>query len=235
MENLIFHVLNRGVEKRVIFKEDQDYKRFIRGLFEFNDKNSTENLSRFLIRSKKHNKSTDGQITTAKPFVERKPRKLLVRIHSFCLMPNHYHLLLSPLVENGISKFIQKLSIGYTHYFNKKHDRSGVLFQGKHKRIQVTNSPHLTHIPFYIHLNPLDIIEPEWREGIIKDTRGSLNFLKNYRWSSHLDYLGIKNFPSVTNREFLLDYFDGYSGYRSACEKWIKERKVRALDSSRLE
>jgi len=129
------------------------------------------------------------------------------------LMPNHYHLLLSPVAENGISLFMKKLNMGYAKYFNEKNNRVGALFQGKYKSIQVTEERHFLYLPYYIHFNPLDLAVPEWRRRSLVDTTTADEFLKGYRWSSHLDYLGIKNFPSVTNREFLLDLFEGTKGY----------------------
>lgn len=118
-------------------------------------------------------------------------------------MPNHYHLLLSPVVENGIALFMKKLSMGYTKYFNERYGRSGALWQGKYKRVLIERDSHFLYIPFYIHLNALDLVYPEWRTGQVKDIRKALEYLNTYRWSSHLDYNGIRNFPSITQRELL--------------------------------
>ncbi|MEK7077754.1 MAG: transposase, partial [Patescibacteria group bacterium] len=106
----LVHVLNRGVDKRTIFLDDEDRFRFIHDLFEFNDQGRVNNV--FYL----FNKYND----IASHYIERK-RKLLVDIHAFCLMPNHYHLLLSPRVDDGIVKFMKKLGIGYAKYFNIKY------------------------------------------------------------------------------------------------------------------
>ena len=96
-------------------------------------------------------------------------RKLLVEILVFTLMPNHFHLLLKQKQENGISKFMHKLGVGYSMYFNQKYERTGSLFQGTYKAIPVNNDSYFIHLPYYIHLNPLDLIEPKWKNGEIKN------------------------------------------------------------------
>ena len=84
-------------------------------------------------------------------------------------MSNHYHLLLTPAVENGIALFMKKINGGYVKYFNEKYERKGTLFEGKYKRIIIKNEAHFIHLPYYIHLNPLDLAAPEWRERKIKN------------------------------------------------------------------
>lgn len=192
----IFHTLNRGVDKRNIFLDEQDYLRFIHDLFEFNEQDWI-NTSFYSFHKSKDLRSRKK---------ERKPRKLLVDILCFCLMPNHYHLLLTPKIENGISKFMRKLNMGYAKYFNEKNNRKGTLFESRYKSVLVKEEPHFIHLPYYIHLNPLDLVAPEWRERKINNIRKAMEFLNSYRWSSHLDYLGKQNFPSVTNRNFLLNF-----------------------------
>lgn len=217
----IYHVLNKGVDGRKIFLGDKDYLRFIHDLFEFNDTKPVNNITYFF-----RNKSKD----IARPYINRQPRELLVEILAFCLMPTHYHLLLRPRFDNGISKFMKKLNMGYAKYFNEKYERKGTLFQGRFKSILVTNDAHFIHLPYYIHLNPLDLIAPEWREGKLSDYGKTTRFLESYRWSSHLDYLGNNNFPSVTQRDFLADFFGGNAKYRSSFEKWLKSLDSMDLD-----
>ncbi len=227
MEALIYHVLNRGVDKRKIFMNEKDYFRFIHNLFEFNNQDKVISNSYFF------NQLESSDIGCQK--IEKKPRKLLVKIHAFCLMPNHYHLLISPLVEDGIPRFMKKINMGYAKYFNKKYKRSGALFQGKYKYILIEKESHFIHIPYYIHLNPLDLVCPEWRDGKLKKSKDALNFLKKYRWSSHLDYAGNKNFPSVTQRDFLLDFFEGKEEYKRSIDEWLKNMDVSAVDGMTLE
>lgn len=214
-ENQLYHICNRGVEKREIFLGDKDRLRFVHDLFEFNDEDPVPNLAyHFNPASKK----LESQSVIEK---ERKPRKLLVEILLFALMPNHFHLFVRQKKEKGIVKFMQKLGTGYTNYFNKKYERVGSLFQGSFKAVLVAEEAHFIHLPFYIHANPLDLI---YRSSTSIDWQDEAAFLKNYRWSSYLDYIGMQNFPSVTSRELLLKFWGDEKNYQKETEKWIKER-----------
>jgi REP element-mobilizing transposase RayT len=132
------HVFNRGVEKRKVFCDVKDYERFILGLKEFNNKNSAVELREII--------DNPGSRTSGE-------EDKLVEVVAYCLNPNHYHLLLKEVAENGIAKFIQKLATGYTNYFNKKYERSGVLFQGKYKRVDIKSNPQLLYLSAYINSN----------------------------------------------------------------------------------
>jgi len=192
----IYHVYNRGVEKRDIFVDESDYYRFIYGLYEFNDEQAASNTR---YRSKSINKPNNYPII----MMNKASRLPLVDILVFTLMPNHYHLMLRQVNENGITRFMRKLGTGYTMYFNKKYDRSGVLFQGKFKAEHLHKKSHFLHLPHYIHTNPLQL-----------NTRGrtSIEYLMEYRWSSFRDYAGKSSFPFVTSRDFLIDSFGGEQG-----------------------
>ncbi len=211
IEGQIYHVYNRGVEKRVVFTQAEDYFRMIHDLFELNDLDAAINLLYFF-------NPKSMEVEPQYIHTERKPRKILVKILAFVLMPNHYHLLLEQVRPNGIVKFMQKLGTAYTMYFNQKYERVGSLFQGRFKAVHVSRDDHFIHLPFYIHANPLDLIYGG------STSIDSMEYLKKYRWSSFPDYIGIKNFPSVTSREFLLEFFGGEKEYRKATEQWLTER-----------
>lgn len=130
---------------------------------------------------------------------------------------------------------MRKLNMGYSKYFNNKYSRKGTLFEGRYKSIAVTREKHFLHLPYYIHCNPLDLTTPEWRVHALKNPRESIDFLKEYRWSSHIDYLGEKNFPSVTDRGLLLDFFGGHSGYKDDIEKWLLNPNVGSIEKIILE
>ncbi len=222
----IFHILNRGVDKRDIFLDDQDYTRFIHDLFEFNDVEAVLNLNRSF---------NGGQLMDLRNPSIRKPRKFIVEILAFCLMPNHFHLMLRQKEDGGITKFMRRLGIGYANYFNQKYERTGTLFQGRFKSILVTEENHFIHLPYYIHFNPLDLTESDWRTGKINDYQKAMSFLNSYRWSSHLDYIGQKNFPSVTQREFLLKVFNSSEDYKKGVANWLKEMDLRGIKQMILE
>lgn len=205
----IYHIYNRGVEKRNIFLTQNDYQRFIVNLYEFNDIAPVLNFGRNLS-------SQPIEIRLQSP--RKKP---LVEILAFCLMRNHYHLMLRQLEENGITEFMRKLGTGYTNYFNLKNRRVGPLFQGKFKAVLLDREQHFQHLPHYIHLNPLDFNMPAWREGRVEDAQKALNYLREYHWSSLSDYLGIENFPTVTSREFLTKSIGLPADFESRMSEWM--------------
>ena len=229
----IYHIYSRGVDKRKIFLDDKDYLRFIHDLFEFNDEAPVLNLGHFF--NKNPYIDSVNQYIGRKAKEAKEKRKLLVEILAFCLMPNHYHLLLKQKKDGGITKFMSKLGIGYVNYFNQKYERSGVLFQGRFKSVLINQEAHFIHLPYYIHLNPLDLIESKWGEKEIKDYKRAVKFLESYRWSSYLDYIGKKNFPSVTSREFLNQFFSGPEEYKKETMKWLREIEIKELQNKLLE
>jgi len=198
---------------------DKDRIRFIHDLFEFNDIAQVKNMFFYLDKE-----TSEIEPMYLKP--NRKPRKLLVEILMFVLMPNHFHIILKQKTENGISKFMQKVGTGYTNYFNKKHKRSGVLFQGKFKAKIVDKHSYFLHLPHYIHSNPLKINDYQSRTSLVEQ----MKFLEDYRWSSFPDYIGKKNFPSVTQREFLLDFYGGSKKYKKETKDWLKNIPAKSTE-----
>ncbi|MBP6931252.1 MAG: transposase, partial [Candidatus Pacebacteria bacterium] len=164
--------------------DDEDRIRFIHDLYEFNDLNPVLNLGLSL-----KNKSNEVGL----PYFRKNKRENLVEILAFCMMDNHFHLMIRSVSENGITEFMRKLGTGYTNYFNKKYERNGALFQGKFKSVHIEKDAHLMYLPIYIHFNPLDFQFPEWRKGKIKNSKKAIEFLGEYRWSSYMDYTGQKN------------------------------------------
>lgn len=203
--------------------DDEDYYRFIHTLYEFNDESPVVNVKYHFNPVTMNERPPQGSR-------ERRPRKLLVEILLFTLMPNHFHLLLRQRENNGIVKFMQKLGTGYTMYFNQKYQRVGGLFQGRFKAIHIDREVHFTYLPHYIHSNPL---------SLNYGGSPSIAFLENYRWSSFPDYIGKKNFPSATKRGFLLNIFGGEKKYKELTRELLnddsKERTVESIQDIILE
>ena len=209
----LYHVITRGVEGKTIFVDSQDHARFIHDLYEFNDQATVKNAGRSFEMSEVTPRSLKRNLDT---------RNRLVDIHSFCIMPNHTHLLLSPLQEGGISKFMRKVNGGYAMYFNKKYERKGRLYQSACKIVPIITDSHFSHIVNYIHFNPLDLTENnEWRNFKVKNVTNALLHLDSYRWSSYFDYIEKKNFPSVTHRTFFEKYFDQFGGYKKHAFEYL--------------
>src|SRR3989344_2868810 len=183
----IYHIFNRGVEKRNIFLSDGDRWRFLQGLYLFNDEAGSLNLLYRLEQQKGKMHFGILRDYLRKAGIERKP---LVRIMADCLKPNHFHLLVEEIQKNGISRFMQKLGVGYTKFFNKKYERVGPLFQGVFKAVEIKKDEQLHYIIAYINvINPGQELEPELKTAA-KDPEEIMRFIEHYPWSTHLEYLG---------------------------------------------
>lgn len=183
----IYHVFNRGVEKRDIFLSDGGRWRFLQGLYLFNSETGSSNLLFRLEQEKGKMHFGILREYMKKSGLKRKP---LVRIMADCLKPNHYHLLLEEIQKNGISRFMHKLGVGYTKYFNKKYERVGPLFQGAFKAVEVKTDEQLMYLLVYINaVNPGQELEPELK-SVAQDPEEILRFIEHYPWSTHLEYLG---------------------------------------------
>lgn len=130
-----------------------------------------------------------------------------VHIGAYCLMPNHFHLLLTPSVDNGIQNFLQKLSTSYSMYFNKKYERTGVLFEGRFKSRHVVDDRYLKYLFSYIHLNPVKLLEPNWKEQGILDSVSTKQYLEGYHYSSFLDYARERRENVILDKAVFPAYF----------------------------
>ena len=152
-------------------------------------------------------------------------------------MDNHYHLLLSELIEGGLTLFLRKLNIGYAKFFNERYGRSGTLFQGRTKKIHITQEAHYLYILHYLHLNALDMLEGAegWRErskSSIENLKEALAHLNAYRWSSYFDYAGKKNFPSILTT----DLFQEKSGdYVHELQSYLRDAEFALSEKLTLE
>ena len=187
------------MEKRKIFLTNRDYTRFIHNISDFN---SVDNALQSYMRRRNDNLM---EVTEVRP-----PSKQLVDVFCWSLLPNHPHLLVAERGERFAGMFSRKIFGGYTMYFNESYDRSGVLFQGRTKTILVQNDAHLLYLPFYIHLNALDLFQKNWRENGIRDIKGATKFLEDYRWSNYRDIIGKGNgeFADITNKKLFFEMFD---------------------------
>jgi len=134
VENGYYHLYNRGVEKRKIFQDQQDYAVFLRYIKKYLD-----------------------PIEGSDPVKSLKSLSSEIELLAFCLMPNHFHFLVKQTSLDGITKFVRAVCTSYVMYFNKKYERIGTLFQGKYKGVLINNDVYLLHLSRYIHLNPLTL------------------------------------------------------------------------------
>jgi len=206
VESEYYHLYNRGVEKRVLFITEKDYQRFMMLLYLANDQQNTH-VSNVLK-------------TTKYPDIFTHEREdPLVAIGAFCLMSNHFHILATPLVENGIPRFMHKLQTGYSMYFNTKNERHGSLFQGPYKSTHADDDQYLKYLFSYIHLNPAKLKEPQRKENV---HRGNdlMSFVEKYPYSSYHEYIHAS--PVITNPAKFPEYFLSKDDVTSHIADWLQ-------------
>ncbi|MBM3261099.1 hypothetical protein FJY93_01635 [Candidatus Kaiserbacteria bacterium] len=214
--NEYYHIYNRGTEKRNIFSSKADYERFLALLY-FANSQTPVRMDNIRQMARQQGR------TLLEMLVTRDEADTLVDICVYCLMPNHFHILIREKEEGNTSKFIQKLSNGYTAYFNKRHERNGVLFQGKYKATHAADDVYLKYLISYIHLNPIKLIDPQWKENGITNRKDAKNFLTNYRYSSYLDYLGEKRPENhIIHMNALPEYFENIGDFESSVTEWLE-------------
>lgn len=206
----IYHIIIRGIAGQKTFLEIKDYLRYLFSLYKFNDRKIT-------IREFSHREAIPVVMRGGFPILfikEEKSGESLIEILSFCLVPNHIHLLVRQITNNGISLFFQKMG-GYSSYFNKKYQRFGGLFQRPFKAVHIKTEDQLLIVITYIHLNSIDLIEPNWKIEGISNPQKVMEFLGSYSWSSYPHYLGKVNFSWLINSDFLKEILKSSEGFRN--------------------
>jgi len=201
-----YHIYNRGNSKQKIFLDSIDRQRFVDLLYAMN-------------REEKFNFADSIKGISV---YENISKNKLVAIGAYCLMPNHFHILLTPIAENGVSKFMQKLSTAYVMYFNEKHRRSGGLFEGKFKSEHTRDDRHLKYLFSYIHLNPIKLIQSNWKDRGIKNKKEAMEYLSHYPYSSYFDYLEKERSQNkILERKLFPNYFPSKASFLSEIFEWI--------------
>ena len=205
-EGEYYHIYNRGVDKRDIFMEGKDYLRFQKMLYVANS-----------IKPVVY-KTIQGV-----PLDKIEREELVVAIGAYCLMTNHFHILVKEISEGGITRFMEKLGTGYSMYFNKKYDRTGFLFQGNFKAEHVDNDEYLKYLYSYIHLNPVKLIDSTWKEVGIRDAEKTRAYLENYHSSSYPDYLGVdREEKLILSKNEFPEYFDKPKDFKEYINDWLE-------------
>lgn len=165
-----YHIFNRGVEKRDIFLDDADRNRFQSLLY-------LGNGDRPVVF-----KAIQGLP------LERERGATRTSIIAYALMPNHFHVIAREDREGGISAFMSKLSTSYSMYFNTKYERTGSLLCHPFRARHIHFDDYFRWVLSYVHLNPLDIFAPGWKERRKIDTKEAGDFLGSFKYSSYPDY-----------------------------------------------
>ncbi len=224
-----YHIYNRGVDKRNIFVEEADMWRCLQGLCLFNDKNNASNILWQIEKNK-------GRVSlrTLKEHIIKENKEPIVRILAYCLMPNHYHLLVEELQEGGISKFMHKFG-GYTFYFNKKYQRSGSLFEGPFKAVLVENEIYLQYLLVYINIiNPGQLTYPKLKEEGIHDFEKVIDVADEYLFSTHQEYLD-KRGSIIIDKGLLGEMFSTPEDYYNFVKQALLDKKYQEVDHLTIE
>ena len=223
----IYHIILRGLDDNLIFKDTNDYYRGIFSIYEFNNSKPITIRERRIARNrikKTENINKDSRERVSVVF-NIDEREKLVEVLCFCFMPNHVHLLAKQLKDSGITKFMRKVGAGYAGYFNRKYERKGYVFQNRFRSIYIEDDNQLRTIFNYIHVNPISLVKPGWKEKGIDNSNEVIKFLEEYKWSSYQDYIGRANFASVTDRDFMSEFIGGVNGCKLAIEDWVKYKE----------
>lgn len=200
-----FHIYNRGNSKQPIFQDKKDYEYFTKLLYLSNGEQY------FKIQQIKKEEIYD--------FKRGLP---LVGVGAYCLMANHFHILLAPARDGGVTRFMQKLSTGYSMYFNNKYKRTGTLFEGRFKAQHVNEDRYLKYLFSYIHLNPLKAVDSNWKKEGVKNKSEATNFLEQYLSSSFLDYLGRDRKQKVIiDKKVFPKYFPTPRSFKKEIFEWL--------------
>lgn len=193
-----YHLYNRGTEKRIIFLEEKDYKYFLFLMYICNTLKS--------IELRNINEHFDREET-------------LVDIGAYCLMPNHFHILVHEKINGGISKYMRKLLTAYSMYFNKKYKRTGKLYEGVFKSTHAHSDTYLKYLYSYIHLNPAKLINKDWKETKGKNTTTLLKYIFTYPYSSLKEYINLKSI--ITNPTPFPSYFKKPEDHKNELFEWL--------------
>jgi putative transposase len=191
-----YHIFNRGSNKQIIFLDDTDRTRFLFLILYFQSPTILQNIGRSVRHFVKHsvfniNKDVEREIVDER-FVE---------VLGFCLMPNHFHLIVKEAKEGGISRYMQRLLNAYTKYFNTKYKKSGHLFQGPYRAVHVRDDRQLIHLSAYIHRNP-------------RELKGWTGKEEKYRWSSYQDFISENRWGGLLMPELISEQFKSKDEYK---------------------
>ncbi|KKQ35459.1 MAG: hypothetical protein US50_C0014G0006 [Candidatus Nomurabacteria bacterium GW2011_GWB1_37_5] len=216
-----YHIYTRGVEKRKIFLDKKDYFRFVAMLYLANSSKNFH-LSKLFQKFIGKKKKNQGESLMKKLFsIDRK--STIVSITAYCLMPNHFHLLIYEKEEGGISRFMSKLLTAYSMHFNKKYERSGPLFVRPFRSKHIDEDNYFRVLLSYIHLNPISLINPNWKEEGIMNNDLNKNFLLNYQYSSYPEYMDMPRLEkSILSIDKNFKYFKTFKEFDDFLNNFLR-------------
>lgn len=203
-----YHICNRGVGKQVIFHENNDYFRFLFLILYFQSTEKVEHIGRMV----KDFAISLGQHPMLAKLEQKVAKGRTVELVAFCIMPNHFHLILKEVEERGISSYMQRILNAYGKYYNTKYQKSGHVFQGAFRSSHIGDDRYMHHLSAYIHRNP-------------RELRGWVNKESWYAWSSFQDFIGKNRWGSLLVPDVVMGEFKDKNHY----EKFVKTSPSKRL------
>lgn len=197
-----YHIFNRGNNKSDIFFDDKDRARFLFLIIHLQSPVSFKNISRE-VKSLVQSRALHSY--AAKDVVAEICKNRYVELVAFALMPNHFHLLLREVQENGTSFYMHKILTAYSKYINTKQEKGGHVLEGPYRIVHVENNEQLLHLTAYIHRNPRDL--REWR-----------NNEHDYPWSSYQDFIDTNRWGELLDINVIHEQFEDKEEYRRFVE-----------------
>ena len=190
-----YHIFNRAVNKQVIFHDTNDYFRFLFLILYFQSPSIFQQLGRKVkefVQSRALDMIEENEII----------KKRRLELVAFCIMPNHFHLIVKELEEGGITAYMQRVLTAYSKYYNTKYKKSGHVFQGPYQVVHIADDRQLLHLSAYIHRNPREIVKWFRRED-------------QYQWSSYQDFIGENRWGNLIMFDIVVGQFKNKTEYKN--------------------
>jgi len=207
-----YHIFNRAVNKQVIFPDTSDYFRFLFLILYFQSPIIFQRLSRKVkefVQSRALDSMEEDEII----------KKRRVELVSFCIMPNHFHLIVKELDVGGIAAYMQRVLTSYSKYYNIKYQKSGHVFQGPYRAVHIADDRQLLHLSAYIHRNPREISKWFKKED-------------QYVWSSYQDFIDKNRWGNLIMPDIVIGQFKDkaeYENFVKTSPAKIKEEELKYL------
>ena len=191
--NQIYHIFNRGEDKAKIFFHKEDYERFLAAAIHYRTKTSKFSYEQLLGIGT----NDPGSLRSLRTLKLGSSERPFVQILAYCLMPNHFHMLIKQSSSDSIDNFINSLNTRYVMYFNRKYKRIGPLFQGVYKAVLIETDEQLSYLSAYIHRNPNKLLRIS--------ERGNIDSLLSQP-TSLSDYIGRTNTAWINTKVILTSF-----------------------------
>lgn len=198
-----YHIFNRGVGKQVIYHDSSDYFRFLFLILYLQSPLTFPQVGRAVKEFVKH---------SVLDSLEEVVKERTVELVSFCIMPNHFHLIVKEVEDGGISAYMQRVLNAYSKHYNTKYQKSGHVFQGPYRAVHVESNEQLLYLSAYVHRNPREL--PAW-----------FNKEDEYPWSSYSDLIAENRWGNLLVPQILLEQFKNKEGY----QKFVKTSTAKLL------